>query len=284
MKFIMKRLSLLLIIFKLTISNFIIAQNIQETIKFADNQYISTNYKLALKEYQRAIFFSNNDSINYLYRQTANSFFKLKKYKNAAYYYELSYKTSKIDSIKSEILFQKASCYILTKKFQSALLELINLPKSLNFYFNYRKNFYYAVIYFGLEDFNNSKKYFLKLLNDNQIYKIQEVNKIFSKKRNLYSPNPQIAKIFSIILPGTGQLYSGDIKNSFNSLVLTSGLVVLSVYMAQYYGILDAMLSTTPWLLRYYKGGYINSKKIATKKRNKRRDKSFKKLLNIVKN
>ena len=282
MKFITKLLSLLLIIFNIAISNSVTAQNLQGTINLADNQYNNANYKLALKEYQRAIFFSN-DNINYLYRQTANSFFKLKNYDNAAYYYELSYKTCNTDSLKNEILLQKTSCYILSNNYKFALLELINLTDTTNSYFIKRKNLYYAVIYFGLEDFNNSKKYFLKLLSSSQISKAQQINKIFSKKRNLYRPSPKLAKAFSIILPGAGQLYSGDVKNSLNSLVLTGGLVALGVYIAQYYSVFDAVLATAPWLLRYYKGGYQNSKKIALKKRAKRRDKSFKKLLNIVK-
>jgi len=273
-----------LIIFNLSTSNSVTAQNLQETINLADIQYNNANYKLALKEYQRAIFFSNDDNINYLYRQTANSFFRLINYKKAAYYYELSYKTSTSDSIKNEILLQKASCYILSNNYEFALLELINLTDTLNSYFNDRKNLYYAVIYFGLEDFNNSKTYFLKLLSDNKVTEIQEIDKIFSKKRNLYRPNPKLAKAFSIILPGSGQLYSGDIKNSLNSLILTGGLVVLGVYIAQYYSIFDAILTSAPWLLRYYTGGFKNSKKIALKKRAKRRDKSFKKLLNIVNN
>ena len=282
MKFIMKLLSLLLIIFSLS-NNRVIAQKLQETIKFADNQYNKANYRLALKEYQRAIFFSS-DNIDYLYRQTANSFFRLKKYKEAAYYYELSYKTTKNDSIKNEILLQKASCYIITKKFQFVLLELINLPNNLSPYFTYRKNFYYSVTYFGLEDFKRSKKYFLKLVDDNQISKIKEINQIFDKKRNLYRPNPKTAKIFSILLPGTGQLYIGDVKNSLNSLILTGGLAVLGIYMAQYYSIFDAIISTAPWFLRYYKGGYKSAKKIALKKRAKKRNDSYRKLLQIISN
>jgi len=282
MKFITKLLSLLLIIFSLSI-NKITAQNIHETIKFADNQYNNANYKLALKEYQRVVFFSN-DSINYLYKQIANSFFKLKKYKNAAYYYELCYKTSNNDSVKNEILLQKASCYIITKKFQSALLELINLQDNLSSYFTYRKNFYYAVTYFGIEDYKSSKKYFLKLIHDNQAIKIKELNQIFDKKRNLHRPNPKTAKILSIILPGTGQLYSGNFKSSINSLSLTSLLAFTGISITQYYGIFDAVVAIAPWFLRYYKGGYKNAEKIAYKKRAKKRNTYYKKILQIINN
>ena len=87
------------------------AQTLDETISFADEQFYLGNYQLAVKEYQRALFFSKGQHIDYLYRQIANSFFINKQYEQASYFYELSYKTSQTDSIKYEILFNKAQSY-----------------------------------------------------------------------------------------------------------------------------------------------------------------------------
>lgn len=283
MKYILKRLSLLLIVFKFILFYNVSAQSIDETIKFADNQYGELNYKLAIKEYQRALFFSNGDKIEYLYKQIANSNFNIHNYDKAAYYYELSYKTSYNDSLKNELLLKKASCYILNENYDLALLELINFSDSLDIYFENRKNFYYAVIYFGLEDFEVSKSYFLKIFNDKQLLEKQQIELIFDKKKNFNNPNPKFAKLISFIVPGSGQLYSGNFKNGLNSLILTSGIAVLGIYIAQYYSVFDAILSTAPWFFRYYVGGAQNSKKIALNKRAKRRDKTYKKILNIIK-
>ena len=44
---------------------------------------------------------------------------------------------SEIDSLKYETLLQKASCYILTSKFEFALLELINIPDTATIQLSY---------------------------------------------------------------------------------------------------------------------------------------------------
>ncbi len=259
-----------------------VAQDFEETIEFADKQFILKNYQLAVKEYQRALFFSKGRNVDYLYRQIAHSFFSNKQFDQAAYFFELSYKTVKIDSIKYETLFNKVQCYLLSKKFNNALIELVNLPEDLNKYFNNKRNFYFAITYFGLENFKNSESHFLKLIAENEIETKEKIKELFSKKKNLYKPNPKTAKTLSIILPGAGQMYSGDVKNSFNSLLLTGGLIALGVFMAQEYTDLDAILTSHPWFIRYHKGGYTKAHNIAYKKRAVRRNKTYKRILETV--
>ncbi len=258
------------------------AQNLQESLKFADFQFEKGNYKLALKEYQRVLFFNDGKNLQHIYEQIGASYFFNKNYKNAAYYYELSYKTTESDSIKTEILFKKAACIIFDKNFKLALLELMNLPDSLNFQSENRKNFYFAVCYWGLEDFEKAKSNFLKIIPTQNRVARDEIALVFSKKRNFYRPNPKTAQILSVFIPGTGQIYSGDFKNGINSLVLTGGLVVLGVYMTQFYSLFDAVLTVLPWFIRYHQGGYKGAKNIAQNKRAERRDKAYKKILKVI--
>ncbi len=258
------------------------AQNFKEIINFADTQFAIENYQLAVKEYQRALFFSKGRKVDYLYRQIAHSFFANQQFDQATYFYELSYKTAKIDSIKSEIIFNKAQCFLLNKKFDQSLIELINLPDSLNNYFNDKKNFYYAVTYFGLEKFDDSEAHFLKLVPDNETTAKEEINKLFKKKNNLYRPNPKTAQTYSKIIPGSGQMYSGDFRNGINSLLLAGGFITLGVFMAQEYTYFDAILTTLPWFMRYRKGGFIKAFEIAHNKRAVKRNKTYKHILKII--
>ena len=258
------------------------SQNLEETIKFADKQFEEQNYQLAVKEYQRALFFAGNQHLDYLYQQIAHSFFVNNQFEQALYFYELSYKTASADSIKYERIFDKSATYIKIGDYRHSIYELMNLPDSLPVYFAGRRTFYFAVSYFGSEDFKKSESYFLRLIPNDDIEKRNQISELFDKKKNLYRPNPQTAKIFSMILPGSGQMYAGDVKNSLNSALLTGSFVMLGVVMAQEYSILDAVLTAFPWFIRYYKGGYNSSKKIAQNKRAIRRDKSYKKLLKIV--
>jgi len=260
-----------------------VAQNFTQIIDFADKQFIQENYQLAVKEYQRALFFSKGEKVDYLYRKIAHSFFANRQFDQAAYFFELSYKTAKIDSIKYEILFNKVQCYLLSQKYDLSLIELINLPENLDKYFSDKRSFYFAITYFGQENFKESETHFLNLVADNNFEAKERIKKLFSKKKNLYRPNPKTAKTLSIILPGAGQMYAGDVKNSINSLLLTGGFVTLGVFMAQEYTYLDAILTSLPWFLRYHKGGYSRAYSIAHKKRATRRNKTYKRILETVK-
>jgi hypothetical protein len=271
---------LLLIIFSPLKESF--AQNFEETIEFADLQYNQANYQLAVKEYQRALFFAKSDSIDYLYKQIASAFLKNNQFDQANYFYDLSYRTTKNDSLKNELIFYKAQCYLFSGDFQHSIYELTNLGNTLTPYFRQKQCFYFAISYFGLEDFKKSETYFLCLKENDSIAK-QEITRLFKSRRNLYRPNPNTARTLSRIIPGSGQLYSGDLKNGLNSIVLTGGLALLGVYIYNEYSLFDSILSTFPWFLRYYKGGYQNAKKIAQKKRAIRRNKTYKQILEIIK-
>jgi hypothetical protein len=258
------------------------SQNLEQTIKFADKQFELQNYQLAVKEYQRALFFAQGKQLDYLYQQIAHSYFVNKQFEQAIYFYELSYKTAINDSVKYERIFNKSQCYLISGDYNHSIYELMNLPDSLSTYFRDRKKFYFALSYFGLEDFKKSESYFLSLLPENEQAGRDEISKLFRQKKNLYRPNPNTAKTLSIILPGSGQMYAGDVKNSLNSLLLTGSFVMLGIVMTQEYSVLDAVLTALSWFTRYHKGGYLSAKKIAQEKRAIRRDKSYKKLLKII--
>lgn len=86
----------------------------------------------------------------------------------------------------------------------------------------------------------------------------------------------------SMIIPGLGQLYAGDIKNGLNSLILTGGLFSLGIYSAINNGFLDASLSVIPWFQRYYQGGFNKAQIIAKAKIEKKRYQIFNQLLDEV--
>jgi len=257
------------------------AQDFNETIKFADSQFSIGNYQLAVKEYQRALFFGQGDSSDYLYKQIAHAFFKNQKFDQANYFYDLSYKTTKNDSIKKELLLNKAQCYLLSGDYQKSIYELTSLGNDLSIYFKNKQNFYFAVSYFGLEDFEKSKKHFLSLVENNPKAK-EEIEKLFESKKNLKRPNPKTAKTLSRIIPGSGQLYVGDVKNGINSLALTGGIIVLGVFMYYEYSLFDALMTSFPWFSRYYKGGYNKTYDMAFQKRGIRRNKTYKAVLKVI--
>jgi tetratricopeptide (TPR) repeat protein len=278
MKLIIKYLNLsVLIVFSQFIFQKLPAQNLEETINFADNQFRSGNLATALKTYQRALFFSEGINNLYLFRQIAEISYINNDYETAQKYYGLAYNQSGNDSLKTELLFNKASCQMLNKNYQFAIIDLLSVEDTSGIV-QKRLNFYLATCYFGSEDFYKAQTYFGSCVG---MKDKNELSDLFSDKK-LLSPSPKKARIMSMILPGLGQVYSGDIKSGLNSLLLTSGLIALGFNISAKYQPVDAILTILPWYQRYYTGGYGKAEEIARKKRDMKRNEIYIRILKLV--
>ena len=161
MKLIIRYLILsVLIVFSLAAVQKLSAQNFEETIKFADNQFKNKELTTALKTYQRALFFSDGRQTLYLFRQIAEISYLVNDFETAQKYYGLAYNLADKDSLKTELLFNKASCQILNKNYQYALIDLFSVTVTSSVMVLKRLNFYLGTCYFGLEDFSKARTYF----------------------------------------------------------------------------------------------------------------------------
>lgn len=282
MKYITGLKILFFLIFSLAISHNARSQSLNKVIEFADIQFVSGNFNAALIEYQRAMFFSPPGNQSYLFRQTANCYYSTGDYENAMAYYDHAYNNYEIDSLKLECLFQKSSCFILQKNFNFALVELYSIGENISEYFNQKKQFYQAVCYFGLEKFEESFNSFINSVPKGNEEIQLRLTELFDDKKRLFRPNPKTALILSIIIPGAGQFYGGDIKNGINSFVLCGTILGIGFNIASKYGFLNAAISVLPWYQRYYQGGFNRAQIIAEQKRLINRSKYYKEILEII--
>lgn len=72
--------------------------------------------------------------------------------------------------------------------------------------------------------------------------------------------NPVLASCLSII-PGLGQLYAGDVKDSINAFLLNGSLIGISAYSLFTGGYVDFALLEMKPTVRFYKGNFYNAKK-----------------------
>lgn len=253
------------------------AQNFRETLKFADNQFNSGDLNSSIKAYQRALFFSEGEDNLYIFRQLAQISYINEDYEGAQEYYGLAYNQAESDSLRNILLFQKATCQIINRHYQFAIIDLLSVDDS-DFSVKRRCNFYLGVCHFGLGDFKNAQSYFEYCVNDSDK---QELEKLFSG-RKLRSPSPSAARILSMIIPGSGQVYSGDMKAGLNSLLLTSGLIALGINISVKYQLIDAIATVLPWYQRYYMGGIGKAEEIALSRRQARRNDTYVAILRLV--
>lgn len=254
------------------------AQDIQSTFRFANQLYENAEYSNAIEVYKRILFFDEDGTYGpKVYRNIADCLYLTENFSESANYYELAYFVEPDDSIKTDIVLQKASCYLLDKDYLSAQEELFVLENDISPSQKLTGQFYEAMLSFALEDFEQSERIFKEIAEDSLA-----VHEIFRTNDKVSKFSPKKAKTLSIIFPGLGQFYAGDIKNGINSMLLTSALFYLGVRSAINTSFLDAAVSVIPWFQRYYTGGFNKAETIAIAKKQQRRYAVFNRLLDEV--
>ncbi len=278
----MKQMMKYIILFSIIVSSLffnkqLVAQNYQETLNFALNQYDQKNYSVALKSFKRLIYFNTDGNLFPLYTAVAEIAFLQHDFETSQYNYGLAYNVAKSDSLKNEMLFGKAYSQILNKNYHYAIIDLLAV-KELDKNTKQKLNFYLGTCYFGLEQFDRSKKYFKLCLDTTEI---KQLDLLFSK-HNLLTPSPRKARILSMLMPGLGQFYVGKYRNGLNSFLLSVGLVAIGIRTAVNIDPLYALISVAPWFQRYYTGGYTNAEKIAIVKRQNKRSTLYNSVIDLI--
>lgn len=291
---------LLLMIINVSFTNLCYTQTVQEALSFAQELYQKEKFDEAINTYHRIIYFANEkegltnslksgppgpDFKTQAFFYLADSYLHLRDYSNALVYFDSVKTITDIhDSINIEASFNMIACRILQNDHHYALLTLLDVKDSLSQYFENKKLFYLAVIHFKISEFGLSEHYFIKLVENRNSAKKDQIDQIFNEIDKINRIKPRLAKFLSRVLPGAGQIYYGDFKNGINSFVLNGSLIAVGVYFANVYSVLDAILFTGNWFLRYYKGGHIKAKKGAENKIQTFKNKKFKELINLVAN
>jgi tetratricopeptide (TPR) repeat protein len=257
-------------------------QDVKGTYQLANKYYQSGNYKAAIKTYQRLLFFTDDTIRGSIHHSIGKSYLSLNQHNTAGRHFEQAYFYFQNDSLKHQALTNKAYTLLLNRQFEMALIDLLNLPDSIRAPLQKRKHFYLGISYFGLDKFEKSQVHFKATLSDTAHFQKAKIDQLFAKVENINQLNPKTAKILSMILPGLGQFYVGDIKNGLNSLLLTSGFLALGIYTATEITVLDALIAVTPWYARYYVGGMQNAEDIAEHEIDKAQSDVYQAILEII--
>jgi tetratricopeptide (TPR) repeat protein len=267
------------IIFSLLTVLVTLGQTIDETFCFAEKQFLAGNYQSALLEYKRVAFFDNNNKFNNIYQKIGKSFYAVNNFKSAAKNFDIAARITTDDSLSAEMYFKKALCYFKQDNYFFALNELLGLQVPTSLYFQRKYNFYTAIAWFGIEEYETAYQHLSKIIGNESISQLTDVFNQFKKTRKRF--NPQKIQTLSTIFPGLGQIYCGNIYSGLNSIILIGGVAIITVYIWQSYSFLDAFLSMSSWYYRYYSGGIKNAKSIAIDKISHEKEKTYQKFIQL---
>ena len=258
-------------------------QNLNELVLFSNVQYEHGNFELAANEYNRALFFGYKFE-DRLSLKIANCYFNLNKLELSEQFYDRAYFSTNSDSIKTEAVLGKSFSLILGKKFILALTELMNLDTlSINNQF-IKLNFLKGIAYFGLHQDKFAEACFFRCVKgftdrEGKVEIGEDFVRIRKAERRF---NPAIAWRLSLILPGSGQVYSGNYMEAANSSLLMAGFAYLTVNIAIEYTFVEALVVASSFFQRYFVGGANMAEKLTLERQNKELNNSFLSIMKIL--
>jgi hypothetical protein len=253
-------------------------------VDFANDQYEKGNYDIASKEYNRAYFFGYEPKA-VLCLQIAHCYQQLSNNTLAEDFYDKAYRFAQTDSLKAEAILGKAYCLLIDNNYILSISELLNLPENCTAEQQISYHFLKAIAHYGSQQDSASLTEFLEVA---QLSKFTEEEKALIKSEFAtvfhYNKkyNPKRAYIFSGIVPGSGQLSVGAIKDGINSMLLVGGLYILAINVVINYSFWDAFIALFPWVQRYYLGGMDKAKALAIAKIEEKRNESYLKIIELT--
>lgn len=280
----MKQSRYYILIISLLVGFSLTAQTVQEVVSFANNQFEQGNFAMASKEYNRAFFFGYEKK-DVLSHQIAQCYAQLGQLDLAADFYDKAYRFSTNDSLKNEAILGKSFCLLLQEDYVLTLSELFNLSENANLHQQTYFHFLKGIAYYGIQDdsasyFEFSQVHKLNGINDSiSLALLSEFDQVYKYNKRY---NPKRAYVMSGIIPGSGQLSNGAIKDGINSMLLIGGLYILAINVANLYSFWDAAIAFFPWIQRYYLGGMDHSKALAKSKIESKRYESYLRIMELT--
>jgi len=254
----------------LVFTSFMVAQTIDGQKKFADSLFSIENYFDAITEYKRLLYFDESNRFKYESNlRIAKSYKAGGKYGDALKYYLISRNNCNQDSAIINIELEIIRVNILRRTTPEAIESLNKLQSKYagkidSSIINYWRGWAYIMA----DDWDLASIEFAKIKSDHPLKMISD--EVESEKYSV-----SFAKISSLIIPGSGQVYTGNYLSGIMSLGwnVLWGYLTINAFMTEraVEGILIGGLLWT----RFYKGNFQNAEKFAIEKNRKISNKAY---------
>jgi hypothetical protein len=250
------------------------------------------HYDQAITEYLRFIFFSQRDGfpdpdqemISEAFYNMGICYRNQFEWEKAVQAINKSITYTSNDSIREERKLAIAIIRITSTSYSAAEMELLRLVhfSKINS-IKQKARFFLGIcqIYqFKWQDAQYQfKEYYLRSVQN----KDKELNLLLEQANRLHYKSPGKATWFSTFIPGTGQIYSGDLKNGINALAISllTGYLLIDAWIDKSYQ--DFFISYLGLFWRYYQGNRANARYLSEEYNKNLNGKTAQKILNYLK-
>lgn len=258
------------------------AQSLDDTYQWAKEQSNKGNHVVAERAFLRVVFFTDSAALrSMVYGSLAEIAIEKKQFERAHQFLSYAINNCSEDFRANQLLLKKAELFIKNGQYfkaQQSLYECDALSAQQKKHYN----FLLGTSHFGNGSLEKAESKFLALAENSN--DSSSISQVFAKARKKLNPKkPKRARTMSYMLPGLGQLYAGDVKNSLNSAGLMAGLLYLYFNTVTEYGLLSGIITVLPWVSRYHIGGGENALRSMNRRQAKLKSRYYENLLVVIK-
>lgn len=239
----------------------LIGQNMEIQFQFANSLFEQESYYDAITEYKRLLFFDKSNSYQYKsYFNIGLSYKYGAKYADAIKYFKLSEIATNVDSQKIESQLQIIRVNILRRTTSEALSLINELENNYSSKIDSNTISYWRGWSFIMDDkWETAADEFNKIDTKHKLKKL-----CLEIEDEKYSVT--FATLISYILPGSGQIYTGNYISGFLSLGwnVLWGYLTINAFVTD--RVLEGLLMGGLLWARFYKGNIQNAEKFAIEK------------------
>ena len=257
-----------------------------EALNLADRFFDLEFYEEAITEYKRYIHFNAaGEEVSYAYYKIGLAYRNKRNLKKSLEALEASAQAATSDSIREERKIDIAVTYIAEGRYDKAKFILLKLLSFSNFSEIKRKASLFLCIAhlytYQWESAKDAIQIFFKEEGKNEF--ASELDSLLSAAENMNYKSPTTARWLSTFIPGTGQMYSGNVGDGINALLLNGANIYFIIYklLKEEYG--NAYIIYFFLFRRYYFGNIYHARKEAIEHNRKLNEHTADSVLTLLK-
>ena len=222
----------------------------EHPLSLGKHLFAQGNYDAAITEYKRFLFFHPEDArMAEIYHNIGFAYREQDLWTEAITALRMATQYARDDESKSEYQLTLAVTLIATQDYDLAQLELIKVTLRSPSALLYRRALFLRAVAYTYQFRWDEAREALKNWGTDE-----KLNKLFDAAIDTPQKSVRVARILSTILPGAGQVYTGNWRSGINALLLNGALGFLTVDAVLDGRYTDALLRGALAFRRYYRG------------------------------